>query len=133
LPLLDGPCRGQPFRAQRRCGLPGQDRDPAADAGQGLFERLGLHRGMGVLRPRHATPTLLGHASAGGPADWPTYLFRARLIRPSNSIAASSSSTDLPGWQDGYQRLVANGQVASLTHPTQAHHARDFPAPVVSF
>jgi hypothetical protein len=39
---------------------------------------------------------------------------------------------DLPGWQDGYQRLVANGQAASLPHPTQAHDTRDFPAPVVS-
>ena len=42
------------------------------------------------------------------------------------------ASTDLPDWQDGYQRLVANGQAASLTHATQAHHTRDFPAPVVS-
>jgi len=42
------------------------------------------------------------------------------------------ASTDLPDWQDGYQRLVANGQSASLTHATKAHHTRDFPAPVVS-
>ena len=42
------------------------------------------------------------------------------------------ASTDLPDWQDGYQRLVANGQAASLTHATKAHHTRDFPAPVVS-
>jgi len=42
------------------------------------------------------------------------------------------ASTDLPDWQDGYQRLVANGQPASLTHATKAHHTRDFPAPVVS-
>ena len=42
------------------------------------------------------------------------------------------ASTDLPGWQDGYQRLVANGQAASLTHATEAHQTRDFPAPVVS-
>jgi hypothetical protein len=42
------------------------------------------------------------------------------------------ASTDLPGWQDGYQRLVANGQSASLTHATNAHHTRDFPAPVLS-
>jgi hypothetical protein len=42
------------------------------------------------------------------------------------------ASTDLPDWQDGYQRLVANGQGASLTHPTQAHQTHDFPAPVVS-
>ena len=34
-------------------------------------------------------------------------------------------------WQDGYRRLVAAGQAASLTHGTAAHHSRDFPAPVV--
>lgn len=42
------------------------------------------------------------------------------------------ASADLPDWQDGYQRLVADGQAASLTHATQAHHTRDFPAPAVS-
>jgi len=35
-------------------------------------------------------------------------------------------------WQDGYRRLVADGQGARLTHGTAAHQARDFPAPVVS-
>jgi len=39
---------------------------------------------------------------------------------------------DLPDWQDGYGRLVASGQGPSLTHATQAHHTRDFPAPVLS-
>jgi hypothetical protein len=34
-------------------------------------------------------------------------------------------------WQDGYRRLVAAGQPASLAHGTAAHHSRDFPAPVV--
>jgi hypothetical protein len=34
-------------------------------------------------------------------------------------------------WQDGYRRLVADGQVAQLTHGTDAHRTRDFPAPVV--
>jgi heme-degrading monooxygenase HmoA len=34
-------------------------------------------------------------------------------------------------WQDGYRRLVADGQVATLTNGTAAHQARDFPAPVV--
>ena len=38
---------------------------------------------------------------------------------------------ELPDWQDGYARLVASGQGASLTHATDAHHTRDFPAPVV--
>jgi heme-degrading monooxygenase HmoA len=38
---------------------------------------------------------------------------------------------DLPDWQASYERLVADGQVARLTHPSAAHHTRDFPAPVV--
>ncbi|HYB17406.1 MAG TPA: hypothetical protein VEF71_18320 [Streptosporangiaceae bacterium] len=42
------------------------------------------------------------------------------------------ASTDLPDWQDGYRRLVADGQAASPTHATRAHHTRDFPAPVLS-
>src|SRR5215472_18783962 len=29
---------------------------------------------------------------------------------------------DLPGWQDSYGRLVADGQPASLTDATEAHH-----------
>jgi quinol monooxygenase YgiN len=39
---------------------------------------------------------------------------------------------DAPDWPDGYRRLVADGQVARLTHGTDAHRTRDFPAPVVS-
>jgi hypothetical protein len=42
------------------------------------------------------------------------------------------TDADLPDWQDGYGRLIASGQAASLTHATDAHHTRDFPAPVVS-
>lgn len=42
------------------------------------------------------------------------------------------ASTDLPDWQDSYRRLIASGQVASLTHATEANGTRDFPAPVVS-
>lgn len=38
---------------------------------------------------------------------------------------------DLPDWQTSYHRLVADGQVASLTNPSGAHLTRDFPAPVV--
>jgi hypothetical protein len=40
-------------------------------------------------------------------------------------------SADAPDWQDGYRRLVADGQTARLTHGTDAHQTRDFPAPVV--
>jgi hypothetical protein len=42
------------------------------------------------------------------------------------------TSADPPDWQEGYRRLVASGQAASLTHATEAHHTRDFPAPIVS-
>lgn len=42
------------------------------------------------------------------------------------------ADADLPDWQDGYGRLIASGNAASLTHATDAHHTRDFPAPVVS-
>jgi hypothetical protein len=38
---------------------------------------------------------------------------------------------DLPDWEDSYRRLMAGGQAASLTNATEAHHTRDFPAPVV--
>jgi hypothetical protein len=41
------------------------------------------------------------------------------------------TGSDLPDWQDSYRRLVADGQAASLAGATEAHHTRDFPAPVV--
>ena len=37
---------------------------------------------------------------------------------------------DMPHWQEGYRRLVADGHVASLTNASDAHHTRNFPAPV---
>ena len=37
---------------------------------------------------------------------------------------------DLPDWQTGYRRLVADGKAASLTEPTAANETRDFPPPV---
>jgi hypothetical protein len=36
----------------------------------------------------------------------------------------------LPDWQTSFDRLVADGQIASLTHGTEAHRTRSFPAPV---
>ncbi len=42
------------------------------------------------------------------------------------------ASADLPDWQASHGRLVADGQVASLTQPSRAHHTRDFPAPVIN-
>ena len=40
------------------------------------------------------------------------------------------SSADLPGWQTSYGHLIADGQVADLTLPSDAHATRAFPAPV---
>ncbi len=42
------------------------------------------------------------------------------------------STPGLPDWQTGYDRLIANGQVASLTHASDAHQTRAFPAPVTA-
>jgi heme-degrading monooxygenase HmoA len=46
-------------------------------------------------------------------------------------VGWEQASADLPDWQDSYGRLIANGQAASLTHASDAHHTRDFPAPIV--
>jgi hypothetical protein len=40
------------------------------------------------------------------------------------------SSPDLPDWQTSFRRLIADGQVASLTHASDANETRAFPAPV---
>jgi antibiotic biosynthesis monooxygenase len=42
------------------------------------------------------------------------------------------ASAEPPDWQDGYRRLVADGQPTRLTHGTDAHQTLEFPAPVVS-
>ena len=39
--------------------------------------------------------------------------------------------TDLPDWQTGWRRMVAEGTAGMLTQPSPAHQTRDFPAPVV--
>ncbi len=39
------------------------------------------------------------------------------------------SSADLPDWQSSYRRLLADGQGPRLTHASDAHNARAFPAP----
>jgi heme-degrading monooxygenase HmoA len=38
---------------------------------------------------------------------------------------------ELPDWQTSYVRLGAEGSVARLSQPSDAHHTRDFPPPVV--
>jgi len=38
-------------------------------------------------------------------------------------------SPDLPDWQTAHRRLVADGQVASLAHASEAHATRKFPPP----
>jgi heme-degrading monooxygenase HmoA len=40
------------------------------------------------------------------------------------------SSPALPDWQTGYVHLIAEGAVSSLTHASEAHETRAFPAPV---
>ncbi len=40
------------------------------------------------------------------------------------------SESDLPDWQTAYRRLVADGQVAPLAHPSEDHQTRAFPPPV---
>ena len=40
-------------------------------------------------------------------------------------------SPDLPDWQTSHQHLVADGQAAELTHPSDANQTRAFPPPVV--
>jgi quinol monooxygenase YgiN len=42
------------------------------------------------------------------------------------------STPDLPHWQDGFRRLVAEGYSASLSQPSAANANRSFPAPVES-
>jgi hypothetical protein len=40
------------------------------------------------------------------------------------------AGADFPDWQVSYERLLSDGQATNLTHPSDAHHARVFPAPV---
>jgi hypothetical protein len=40
------------------------------------------------------------------------------------------ASPDLSDWQTSYQHLIADGQVATLTHPSDANQTRAFPPPV---
>lgn len=40
------------------------------------------------------------------------------------------ASPELPDWQTGYDRIVAAGQSAELTHPTKEHETRAFARPV---
>ncbi|HUY51701.1 MAG TPA: hypothetical protein VMV92_39370 [Streptosporangiaceae bacterium] len=42
-------------------------------------------------------------------------------------VEREQASPDLPDWQTSYHRLIADGQVASLTHPSDAHQTRAFP------
>jgi heme-degrading monooxygenase HmoA len=42
------------------------------------------------------------------------------------------SSPSLPDWQAGYDHLIADGQAGSLTHASDAHQTRAFPAPVTA-
>jgi hypothetical protein len=39
-------------------------------------------------------------------------------------------SPDLPDWQTSWRHLIADGEVAELTHPSPANQARAFPPPI---
>jgi len=58
----------------------------------------------------------------GRPGDW---------CDEATFIDWEQPGVDMPHWQEGYRRLVADGHVASLTNASDAHHTRNFPAPVV--
>jgi hypothetical protein len=40
------------------------------------------------------------------------------------------ASPHLPDWQSSYRRLVADGQVSTLSQPSAANQTKDFPPPV---
>jgi heme-degrading monooxygenase HmoA len=40
--------------------------------------------------------------------------------------------TDLPDWQAAFDRLINEGQVAPVDHPSENHESRAFPPPVES-
>lgn len=40
------------------------------------------------------------------------------------------SEPELPNWQEAFQRLIADGQVAHLVHPSERHETRAFPPPI---
>ncbi len=64
----------------------------------------------------------------------PHQSIRTRLDRfcdEATFVDWEQESPDLPDWQTSWQHLVADGTVAELTGPTQAHQTRDFPTPVV--
>jgi Domain of unknown function (DUF3291) len=37
--------------------------------------------------------------------------------------------TELPTWQEAYERLIKNGRPSKVRHPSAAHLAHQFPAP----
>ena len=39
-------------------------------------------------------------------------------------------SEELPSWTEAHHRLVSEGRRSAVEHPTAAHEAMDFPAPV---
>jgi quinol monooxygenase YgiN len=45
-------------------------------------------------------------------------------------VAWEQDSPDLPDWQTSWSHLTADGQVAELTHPSDANQTRAFPPPV---
>ena len=72
------------------------------------------------------------NAFVGGPPHLQTMSRIDEWCDEATFVEWEQADAALPDWQDSYGRLVASGQGATLTHATEAHHSRQFPAPVLS-
>ena len=72
------------------------------------------------------------HAFVGGEPHRSTMSRLDDWCDEATFIDWEQASADLPDWQASSARLIAEGQVASLTQPSDAHQSRAFPAPVIS-
>jgi Domain of unknown function (DUF3291) len=45
----------------------------------------------------------------------------------------TQESSELPTWQEAYERLIKNGRPSKVRHPSAAHLARQFPPPRPGF
>ncbi|MEP6820485.1 MAG: antibiotic biosynthesis monooxygenase [bacterium] len=44
----------------------------------------------------------------------------------------TQENSELPNWQDAHQRLIKEGRLSKVNHPSTAHTANIFPAPTPS-
>jgi hypothetical protein len=75
---------------------------------------------------------VLMHAFVGSEPHLSTMGRLADWCDEATFVEWEQAGAELPNWQDGYEHIIANGQAASLTNATDAHHTRDFPVPIVS-